>query len=251
MELLKGKKAVITGGTSGIGRAIATLFVKEGADVVIIGTNEEKAKKALGEIEEKKIDESQRVFYKILDVSVAKDVEIVFKEILEEFKSIDILVNSAGITRDGFLIRMSEENWDRVMDVNLKSIFNTCKIVSRCMMKQKSGKIINISSVTGLIGNVGQVNYAASKSGMIGFSKSLAKEVALKGVTVNSIAPGFIETKMTESLKEEVKKELLKSIPMKRFGKVEDVANVALFLASELADYITGQCITVSGGMVM
>jgi 3-oxoacyl-[acyl-carrier protein] reductase len=251
MELLKGKKAVVTGGTSGIGRAIAALFVQNGADVVIIGTNVEKAKEAIREIEKEKKNASQRVFYKILDVSKTLGVEKVFKEILEEFKTIDVLVNSAGITRDGFLMRMSEENWDRVIDVNLKSIFNTCKVVSRYMMKQKKGKIINISSVTGLIGNIGQTNYAASKSGMIGFSKSLAKELAAKGINVNCIAPGFIETKMTEVLKEEIKEEILKKIPMKCFGKAKDVANVALFLATEFSDYITGQCITVSGGMVM
>lgn len=248
---LQNKKAVITGATSGIGKTIAKLFYQNGATVVLIGTNENKAKEALEEIEKVKAFEGQKLFYKILDVASTAETEKVFAEILQELGGIDILVNNAGITRDNFLLKISEEDWDRVLDVNLKSVFNTCKAVYRPMMKQRHGKIVNISSVVGLAGNPGQCNYTASKAGVIGFTKTLALELARKNVCVNCVAPGFIQTKMTENLPEEVKKGILSKIPLARYGETEEVAKLVLFLASDNSNYITGQVINVDGGMVM
>lgn len=248
--MLKGKKAIITGGTRGIGKAIALRFAKEGASIALFGTNETVGKEAEAEVR-KELQEGQKVtFYKV-DVSSTKDVDAAIKQVLEDFQGVDILVNNAGITRDNLFLRMSEEEWDQVIDTNLKSAYNTCKALTRTMMKAKSGKIINITSVVGLIGNAGQANYAASKAGMIGFTKALAKELASRNITLNCIAPGFIETAMTDELKEEHKTAFLSQIPMERFGKPEEIANVAVFLASPLSDYITGQVITVDGGMVM
>lgn len=249
--MLTGKKVIITGGSSGIGKAIAISFCKNGADVAIFSRNEHKSKQAILEIDKNKKNSSQKVLYKIVDVSKNKDVDQAITKLLEDFKFIDILVNNAGITKDGFLIKMTEEDWDIVLDINLKSIYNTCKIVCRNMIKEKKGKIINISSIVGLIGNAAQTNYAASKAGMIGFTKSLAKELALKNICVNCIAPGFIETNMTVNLPDKVKQNILNNIPMKRFGKAEEVADLALFLASDMSNYITGQVITVDGGMVI
>lgn len=248
--MLKKQKAIITGATSGIGKEIAIQFVKNGAHVAILGTNEEKAKEVLKKLEDIK-KEDQKVLYKLVDVSKTLDVEKVFIDIIKELDGIDILINNAGITKDNFLIRISEEDWDRVIAVNLKSLYNTSKVVLRYMMKKKYGRIINISSVVGIIGNAAQTNYAASKAGIIGFSKSLAKEVAKKNIYVNCIAPGFIETKMTKNLPDKVKEKLLSNISMNRFGSSLDVANVAMFLASNLSNYITGQVICVDGGMVM
>lgn len=249
--LLKGKKAVITGATSGIGKAIAQLFYKNGASVVVIGTNEDKAKKAIEEIEKEKASEDQTIVYKILDVSSTADVEKTFAEIYQSLGTIDILINSAGITRDNFLLKISEEDWDRVINVNLKSVFNTCRMVYRPMMKKRGGRIINIASVVALAGNPGQCNYTASKSGVIGFTKSLAQELGRKNVTVNCIAPGFIKTQMTENLPDEIKKGILSKIPFGRYGESEEVAQLVLFLASDNSNYITGQVINVDGGMVM
>jgi len=249
--LLKGKTAVITGGTAGIGKAIASLYAAYGADVAILGTNKERAEQALIEIQQSRADLSQKSLYFLVDVSKTKAVEEVLSKLLSEWGKIDILVNNAGMTRDSLLMRMSEEDWDRVLEVNLKSVYNTCHVLARSMMKARSGCIINISSIIGLTGNAGQVNYAASKAGMIGFTKSLAKELAGRGVRVNCVAPGYIETQMTEGLSEQVKETILSKIPLNRIGQPLDVANAALYLASDFANYITGQVIAVDGGMVM
>ncbi len=251
MQLLKGKTALITGGTAGIGKAIACLFAEHGADVAILGTNAERAALAVKEIEACRLDPGQKVLSSIANVSKAAEVEEAFGKIIQEFGKIDILVNNAGITRDNLLMRMSEEDWNLVLDVNLKSVYHTCKAMSRPMMKARSGNIINITSVIGLTGNAGQVNYAASKSGMIGFTKSLAKELASRNIRVNCIAPGYIETQMTDLLAPAVKEAILSKIPMSRIGNPRDIAHAALFLASDLAGYVTGQVLTVDGGMVM
>lgn len=251
MQTLKDKKVIITGGSSGIGKEIAKLFVKEGASVAIIGSNLERLLDSLSEIVANRVDEEQKVISKVANVALLKDVEKAIAEILGEFGKVDVLVNNAGITKDDFLLKMSEEEWDEVIDVNLKSVFNTCKSIIRSMMKERGGKIINISSVIGITGNAGQINYAASKAGIIGFSKSLAKEVASRNILVNCIAPGYIETKMTAKLSEQVRDSILVKIPLQRIGRAVDVANTALFLASEAANYITGQVIVVDGGMVM
>lgn len=249
--LLKGKTAFITGGTAGIGKAIALLFVQQGADVAIVGTNDERAKHVLKEMESARVDSSQRVLSFLCDVSKTNDVEKIVGELLKEWGKVDILINNAGITRDNLLIRMTEEDWDSVVATNLKSVYNTCRVLARSMMKARSGKIINISSVIGLMGNAGQANYAASKSGVIGFTKSLAKELASRNVCVNCVAPGYIETQMTQGLSDSVKEKILSEIPLSRIGQPNDVAQAALFLASSQADYITGQVLTVDGGMVM
>lgn len=251
MQLLKGKVALITGGTAGIGKAIACLYAQHGADVVILGTNKERSEQALKEIEAIKMDPQQRTACYLVDVSKSKEVEQTVEKIIQDWGKIDILVNNAGITRDNLLMKMSEEDWDLVIDVNLKSVYNTCRALSRPMMKARGGTIINIASVIGLTGNAGQVNYAASKSGMIGLTKSLAKELASRGIRANCIAPGYIETQMTEGLSPAIKETILTKIPMSRIGQPRDIAHAALFLASDLASYITGQVLTVDGGMVM
>jgi 3-oxoacyl-[acyl-carrier protein] reductase len=247
--LLKDKAAVITGGTAGIGKEIALAFAKEGAHVAIFGTHAERAKEILEAL--KKSYPNQKFLIKLVDVSNKKAVDQAFQEILTEFGKIDILVNNAGITRDGLLMKMTEDDWDRVIAVNLKSVYNTCQALVRPMLKARSGKIINITSVVGLSGNAGQTNYAASKAGMIGFTRSLAKEVASRGISVNCIAPGFIKTSMTDALTEEQKEGILKQVPMNRLGSAEEIASAAVFLASDGSNYITGQVLTVDGGMVM
>lgn len=251
MQLLKGKTALITGGTAGIGKAIACLYAKHGAHVAILGTNQERAAAAIEEIKACGIDPEQKFASFLVNVSNSKEVDEVVEKLLKDWGKIDILVNNAGITRDNLLMKMNEEDWDLVMDVNLKSVYNTCKALTRPMMKARGGTIINITSVIGLTGNAGQVNYAASKSGMIGFTKSLAKELASRNIRANCIAPGYIETQMTTSLPEPVKQAILTKIPMSRIGNPQDIAHAALFLASDLAGYITGQVLTVDGGMVM
>jgi len=251
MQLLQNKKALITGGTSGIGKSIAVLFAKNGADVVIFGTNQERAELAKKEIENARLSDSQKVHFELVDVAKSEPVGKAIQEILKTYGNIDILVNNAGITRDNLLMRMTEEDWDDVVNINLKSVYNTCRSLVRSMMKSKSGKIINVSSVIGLTGNAGQVNYAASKSGMIGFTKSLAKELASRNICVNCIAPGYVKTRMTDKLSDALKENILSTIPLKRIGNSLDVAQTALFLASSMSDYITGQVITVDGGMVM
>jgi 3-oxoacyl-[acyl-carrier protein] reductase len=248
--LLESRRALVTGGTSGIGREIALEYAKQGAWVAIIGTHAERAKKVLDELEKLRVSEDQKFTQSLLDVGDKQSVDRVVSELLTLFGRIDILVNNAGITRDVLLMKMDEQDWDLVIDTNLKSVFNFCRALIRLMLRARGGKIINISSVVGLTGHGGQVNYAASKSGMIGFTKALADEVAAKGITVNAIAPGFIETGMTDALSEEQKNHLLQKIPMRRWGKPQEVAKAALFLASDWSDYITGQVITVDGGMV-
>lgn len=251
MQLLKAKKALITGGTAGIGKEIAVAFARQGADVAIFGTNAERAAQVLQELELAKLFPEQHFESFIVNVSDKPSVESAIQQLIGKWNQIDILVNNAGITRDGLLMRMSEEDWDQVLDVNLKSVYNTCQALVRPMIKAKGGKIINISSVVGLTGNAGQANYAASKSGMIGFTKALAQELATRNVCVNCIAPGFIQTRMTDALNEGQKEGILKKIPMGRMGDPQDIANAAVFLASNLSDYVTGQVLTVDGGMVM
>lgn len=248
-NLLSGQTAVVTGGNAGIGKAIALKLAEEGAKVAILGTNAETGAAAAEEIN--RAGNASHVRFYQADVASTSVVDETFKKIMQEFGTIDILVNNAGITADQLLMKMSEEEWDRVLAVNLKSCYNTCRAVVRPMMKAKKGKIINISSVVGLNGNPGQVNYAASKAGMIGFTKALAKEVAARNILVNCIAPGFIQTKMTDSLTDVQKESILKQIPLGRMGDPLQIANGVWFLASPLSDYITGQVITIDGGMVM
>jgi 3-oxoacyl-[acyl-carrier protein] reductase len=251
MQLLKAKKALITGGTAGIGKEIALAFAKQGADVAIFGTSAERAAQVMQELEQSKFSPEQRFESFIVNVSEKQSVEGAIQQLIGKWGQVDILVNNAGITRDGLLMRMSEEDWDQVIDVNLKSVYNTCQALVRPMIKAKGGKIINISSVVGLTGNAGQANYAASKSGMIGFTKALAQELATRNICVNCIAPGFIQTRMTDALTEGQKEGILKKIPMGRMGDPQDIANAVVFLASNLSDYVTGQVLTVDGGMVM
>ncbi len=246
--MLKDKVAIVTGASKGIGRAIAINFAKEGAKVVLnYRSDDNGAQEVLKEIEN---NGGVALLHRgdVSDFSVAEDL---IKFCIEKFSRIDILVNNAGITRDTLLLRMKEEDFDSVINVNLKGSFNCVKHASSFMIKQKYGKILNISSVIGLIGNVGQINYAASKAGIIGMTKSLAKELGSRGINVNAIAPGFIETDMTSVLEDKTKETIMSHIPLKRMGSVEDVSNLAVFLASDLASYITGQVITVDGGMVM
>jgi len=243
----KNKIVMVTGSTRGIGKAIALAFAREGATSIIIGRNVETAEKVR--------DEFMRQGLKAegfgCDVTSTENVEKITNKILDKFNRIDILVNNAGITKDNLLLRMSEDDWDEVIKVNLKSVFCSTKVVAKFMLKQKSGTIINISSIIGIQGNSGQANYAATKAGILGFTKSMAKELASRGITVNAIAPGYIGTDMTAELKENVREEILKNIPLGRLGKSEDVAGVCLFLASKEAAYITGQTIVVDGGMAI
>ncbi|CCJ33619.1 3-oxoacyl-[acyl-carrier-protein] reductase [Caloramator australicus] len=246
--MLKGKVALITGAAKGIGRAIAEKFAKEGANLVI---NYRTSQDNLKELEEKLMGYGSEVLLVQGDVKNYGDAENIVKAAIEKFGKIDILVNNAGITRDNLLMRMSLEDFDEVLDVNLKGAFNVIKAGLPFLIKQKSGRIINISSVIGIIGNAGQANYAASKAGLIGLTKSVAKEIASRNITVNAIAPGYIVTDMTGKLPEKIKEKMMELIPLKRLGNPEDVANLAAFLASDMASYITGQVINVDGGMVM
>ncbi len=249
--ILKGKKALVTGGTAGIGQAIALACAKAGAHVVIFGTNQERATQTVKEMEALTAGSGQTFASYIVDVADRAAVDSAIQTILTTFGGVDILVNNAGITRDGLLMKMSEEDWDQVLATNLKSVYNTCQSLVRPMLKARSGKIINISSVVGITGNAGQTNYAASKAGMIGFTKSLAQEVASRGICVNCIAPGFIQTKMTDVLTDAQKEGILKQIPMGKMGTVENIADAVIFFASPFGDYITGQVLAVDGGMVM
>lgn len=245
---LENKTAIVTGGSRGIGRAICLALAKEGANVVTCY-----AHGAEGANETVKLCEEFGVKALALQADVGKDEDVaaLMAKVKDEFGSIDILVNNAGITKDNLILKMTEQDFDDVIDTNLKGVFLCLKNVSKIMLKQKSGKIINISSVVGVRGNAGQVNYSASKAGIIGMTKSLAKELASRGITVNAVAPGFIETDMTAKLPEAVIEETLKSIPMRTVGSGEDVANLVAFLASDQARYITGQVICVDGGMAM
>lgn len=247
-DQLTGKKAIVTGGSRGIGKAIATLFALEGADVALIGTQVERGQAAASAIDGAAGRAGAARFF-CADVAKSDQVDAVMGEILNLFGAIDLLVNNAAIARDGLLVRMSEEAWDRVVEVNLKSCYNFCRSGLRAMMTARRGHIINISSVVGLVGNAGQANYCATKAAVIGFTKALAKELAPRNIFVNAIAPGFIDTDMTATLSEEQRKAILSQVPLKRMGTPEEVARAALFLA--LSDYITGQVITVDGGMVM
>ncbi len=246
--MLKGKTAVVTGASRGIGRAIAIKLAKLGANVVVNYRN------SVGAVEEV-VKEIEALGVKALavqcDISSYNDVAIMMKKCIEEFGSLDILVNNAGITKDGLLMRMKEEDFDSVIDINLKGAFNCTKHVSAIMLKQRCGRIINISSVSGVTGNAGQVNYSSAKAGIIGMTKAVAREFASRGVTCNAVAPGYIATDMTDVLPEKVKDAIMSSIPLKKLGRSEDVANAVAFLASEEASYITGQVINVDGGMVM
>ncbi|HII4453084.1 TPA: 3-oxoacyl-[acyl-carrier-protein] reductase [Clostridium perfringens] len=246
--MLKDKVAIVTGGTRGIGRAIALKLADNGANIVINYRNSDKEAEELKAILEEK---GVKVLTVKCDISNFEDSKNLMDKCKEVFGKIDILVNNAGITKDTLIMRMKEEDFDNVIDVNLKGTFNCAKHASAIMLKQRFGKIINMTSVVGIAGNAGQVNYAASKAGVIGLTKSLAKELGSRGITVNAVAPGFINTDMTASLSEKVKEEASKNIPLKRLGDPEDVANLVGFLASDAANYITGQVINVDGGMVM
>ena len=247
MSQLSDKVAVVTGAGRGIGRAIALKFASEGADVVCVSRTLENSEKVAGEVRQS----GRKAWPYAVDVSDPKAVAEAAEKILGETGRVDILVNNAGVTRDGLLMRMSDEDWDLVLNTNLRGAFSFTKAFSRAFAKQRSGRIINVASVIGLMGNAGQSNYAASKAGLIGFTKSVAREFASRGVTANAIAPGFIETDMTAVLNDEVKAGVLNNIPMKTLGQAEDIAAAALFLASPGARYITGQVLTVDGGMVM
>ncbi len=244
---LKDKVALITGAAQGIGRDIALKFAAEGADVAVGDINLEKATKTVQEIEAL----GRKALALELDVTDYVKITESVNKILDKFKKVDILINNAGITKDNLLLRMSDAEWDAVINVNLKGTFNCTKAVSRIMIKQRYGKIINIASIIGIIGNPGQANYSASKAGIIALTKTAAKELASRNINVNAVAPGFIQTEMTAKLPEELKHKMQEAIPLGRFGSPVDVAVVCVFLASEEASYITGQTIAVDGGMVM
>lgn len=247
--MLKGKVALITGSVRGIGKAVSLCFAKAGAHIILNYTSEksgEEAGKLVAQIESLGV----KAIAVKADVSKSEEAKLLIQTALDNFGKLDVLVNNAGITKDMLLLRMTEKEFDQVIDVNLKGTFNCTKEASRVMMKT-GGSIINLTSVVGLSGNVGQSNYAASKAGVIGFTKSVAKEFAGKNLRINAIAPGFIQTDMTDVLKDKVKEEIIRNIPMKRFGIGDEVANVALFLASDLSSYVTGEVIRVDGGMAM
>lgn len=246
MKLLEGKTALVTGASRGIGKGIATKFASEGADVAFTYLSSDEKARALEE--ELNSFGIKAKGYKS-DASVYNDAETLINDVVEEFGKLDVVVNNAGITRDGLLMRMSEENWDDVINTNLKSVFNVVKAVQRQMLKQRFGSIINMGSVVGKEGNAGQSNYAASKAGIIGFSKSIAQELGSRNIRCNVIAPGFIATEMTASLDPEIMQKWISDIPLGRTGSTEDVANVALFLASDLSSYVSGQILNVCGGM--
>ena len=247
MKLLKDKNLIITGASRGIGKGILELFVKNGANVAFSYIGDSDQAKS---IEADFSNHKQKVVSYMSDASNFEQSQKLIDDVLNDFGSIDVLVNNAGITIDNLLMRMSEEDFQRVIDVNLKSVFNTTKAILRTMLKQRSGSIINMSSVVGVKGNAGQSNYSASKAGMIGFTKSMALELGSRNIRCNCIAPGFIETEMTEKLSDDVVQTWRDSIPLKRGGSTNDVANAALFLASDLSSYVTGQVINVCGGML-
>ena len=247
MFKLGNKVSIVTGASKGIGKAIAKIFAQAGTHVVCVS----RTKDDLNILKKEILNDGGSVSIYSCDVSKFDEVEGLIRNTVEEFSTIDIIVNNAGITRDGLIMRMSDDDWNTVIDINLKGTFNAIKAVSRQMMKQRSGRIINISSVVGLKGNAGQANYAASKAGIIGLTKSSSKELASRGITVNCIAPGYIATDMTDQLTDKVKEEIINRIPLGYIGKTDNIAAAALFLASDEAEYITGQTISVDGGMVI
>lgn len=244
---LDGKVAIVTGASRGIGRAIALKLAREGACVVVTATTEETARNTAAEIEVL----GQKALALAVDVADPSAVEAMFAAAVGAFGKVDILVNNAGITKDGLLLRMKDADWDAVIDVNLKGAFNCVREAAKLMTKARSGRIVNISSVVGQMGNAGQINYCASKAGMIGLTKSAARELAKRGITVNAVTPGFIETDMTAVLSDKVREGLLQQIPLERLGTPDDVANAVFFLVSPMGDYITGHVLSVNGGMYM
>jgi 3-oxoacyl-[acyl-carrier protein] reductase len=247
MSQLSNQIALVTGAGRGIGRAIALRFAQEGADVICVSRTVENSEKVAGEVRAL----GRRAWALAVDVADAAAVDAATEKILADPGRVDILVNNAGVTRDGLVMRMSDEDWDTVMNTNLKGALHFTRALYRSFARQRSGRMINVASVIGLIGNAGQANYAASKAGLIGFTKSVARELASRGICVNALAPGFIETDMTAGLREELKAEVLKRIPMNMLGRVEDIAEAALYLAGPGGRYVTGQVLTVDGGMVM
>lgn len=244
---LANKVAIVTGASRGIGRAIALKLASEGADLVVTATTLESARNTALEVESL----GRKALPLSVDVSDSAAVTAMFSSAVEAFGKVDILVNNAGITKDGLLLRMKDADWDAVIDVNLKGAFNSIREAAKLMTKARSGRIVNISSVVGEMGNAGQINYSASKAGMIGLTKSAARELAKRGVTVNAVTPGFIETDMTAVLSEKVREDLLQQIPLERLGSPDDIANAVFFLVSPMGDYITGHVLSVNGGMYM
>ncbi len=245
---LENKVSMITGAARGIGKEIAVRFAEEGSDLAICDVNEELLEATKNEIQDKT---GRQVLTGKIDVTNAGEVVEFIKKILDNFGKLDILVNNAGITRDNLILRMTEQDWDAVLDVNLKGAFNCIKAAVRPMMKKRTGKIINMASIVGVMGNAGQANYSASKGGLISLTKTIAREFGSRNINVNAIAPGYIKSDMTEKLSEETKQKLMQTVPLGRMGEAEDIAEIALFLASGDSDYITGQVIRVDGGMVM
>ena len=244
---LKDRVALVTGAAQGIGKAIAQALAKEGANIIVADINLDLATQTANEIKGTGV---KAVPLKV-NVAELSEVEAGVKKAIEEMGKINILVNNAGITKDNLLFRMKKDDWDAVLSINLSGVFNLCKVISRLMMRERYGKIINIASIVGEMGNVGQANYSASKAGVIGLTKSLARELASRGITVNAVAPGFIQTAMTDKIPDEIKNKMLEQIPLGKLGQPEDVAAAVLFLASSAADYMTGQVINVNGGMLM
>jgi len=244
---LKGKSAIVTGSARGIGKAIAIALADRGADLVISDVDEAQAQRTCGEI----MALDRRAIAVPCDVSKREQVGALVERAVQEFGKLDIFVNNAGVTRDTLLVRMSEEQWDLVLDINLKGTFFGCQAAAKVMMKARTGRIVNVASITGLVGNAGQANYSASKAGVIALTRTVAKEFAARGINVNAVAPGFIETDMTRELSDKARAQFLQNVPLGRGGTPEDVANVVAFLCSADADYITGQCITIDGGLTI